>query len=58
MHLFREVAIGGTHMEHINVHSIWIYYLFKPDIRLELRDRSVFDWTTGLPQSIGKVKIT
>ena len=29
----------------------------KPDLRLELRDRSVFDWPTGLPRSIGKVKI-
>jgi len=44
-HLFREVTIGGTHMEHLNVHGIRICYLFKTDLRLELRDRSVFVWT-------------
>jgi len=46
VHLFREVTIGGTHMVQFNVRSVRIDYLFKPDLRLELRDRSVFDWLT------------
>ena len=45
VHLFGEVTIGDTRTEHLNVHSIRICYLFKTDLRLELRDRSVLDWT-------------